>query len=332
MKRVIGLAGAVLVLLAFIMPAKADFKKIFPLLEKSNLQLIGTPIITLCGIYASQWVSKKPADVSVTIRNHPGDDKTYEVMIYGRMLVGKKFKESKTVAEAFNNDLSTITSNEALRGYLSNHMDSRFFALMGPTGSTVKFLGACEGLTNKDAADKGELFRCRLGMPSTLAPATEWSTESWELIITSAMPNCDAGIKFADAKTLVGSADKDADGVPDELDNCEQVANNSQEDGDGNGTGDACAATATTCDPNTVCTQEVCGGLGFSATCDSAAICTQQVCVDLGYSAAAPAEGGGDMATASGGFCTLMPMASANPAGLVLLLSAAAMLVARRRG
>lgn len=40
------------------------------------------------------------------------------------------------------------------------------------------------------------------------------------------------------------SADRDGDGIPDEIDNCPDVANETQADGDGNGTGEACEGTA----------------------------------------------------------------------------------------
>lgn len=40
------------------------------------------------------------------------------------------------------------------------------------------------------------------------------------------------------------SADRDDDGIPDDIDNCPDVANETQADGDGNGTGEACEGAA----------------------------------------------------------------------------------------
>lgn len=40
------------------------------------------------------------------------------------------------------------------------------------------------------------------------------------------------------------SADRDGDGIPDDIDNCPDVANETQADGDGNGTGEACEGAA----------------------------------------------------------------------------------------
>lgn len=225
------------------------------------------------------------------------DDNTYKVVLYGKLLKGYGDIE-KTLGQAFS--LTGPYKDQKIVVWYAN-----------PVAGKIGFLPAACNIVSGTADAEKPVFRCSISLevpvPSGKSHAEILATLAgfeYTGIFFTAYPHATQCAFPAEMKVLFSEAaakDSDADGVPDSLDNCPEVANYNQD-------ANACAVVEE---------EEEVGPI-----------------TDPGLGSYVPAEGTGDisdgMTAASGeGFCS-MAVTQAGSGALPLI--AALIFLAIRRG
>lgn len=281
------------------------------------------------GVCGQSPFSQKVEDYMMTTRMDPAT-KEWQLAVYARL--GSSV-DATQLPIIWNNLMKTSDTTGLEEYWNFNFLTNPLEHFLGILPLYITFdTMPCDILPNKDGSTKGNWVRCTAQIPKASDAEAFKSNETSKYQIVDGLLGSDlkpcqripAALTFKQMAANAG-ADADGDGVPDGIDNCPNVANFSQ-DVDASGKPTACPEAAA-CDTATVCTADVCANNGFAATCDAATICTAEVCAGLNLS-----TGGDATADSGGGMCTLLPVGSANPAGLILLLSAVGLIAARRRG
>ncbi len=288
---------------------------------------------------AASPFSTKLEDYLMTMRIAPNDKNAWQVALYARLDADVDSSQLPVI----NNQMTLEDASKMKPENFWAAWEHPFahFLLMAPYGWS-QLVDACEFLPNKDGSTKGNWVRCTVTMPGTEKLEHMQTNDVSKYVLTDGSLDKSDSTSYVQCNRLPSSltpkkmfenagTDGDADGVPDSIDNCPTVANFSQ-DVDAGGKPVACPEAAA-CDAATVCTEEACANNGFGGSCDVGTLCTADVCAQLGLSTgngAGGGTGGLDLAD-SGGMCALIPVGAANPAGLILLLSAVGLIAARRR-
>ncbi len=288
--------------------------------------------------------SSNASDFFGTVIVYP-DVQAYQTVVYGRLAPGKHFKDLKPLVSLLS---VKNTLDPTLQKYFMELAEQRIF--LWRTGSQVTTLSSCKPIPTKDADTKGELFSCvRFWLDETGGKNTineridgliaDDKSQNYEYWFSLAEKACESSKLTADVFYAPGKSDKDADSVPDIIDNCPDVPNFSQEDTDADGVGDACKPAAAGADadadgvPDSI---DKCPDVAADAStlgCPS-----DQICMNLGYSKAGDAEttttttsSGAESGGKGGCGSQLVPGSSANAISMLFFAAAIVPLVWRRR-